>query len=131
MSIETLRAKALAHNTNLRWRYPVCLDIDLRAKIDQAATALQQLHAERAELEADGIPARKLSDNPRLKIDKQITEAEARLEALEASIPDDDLLVVVFRRQTPDEYQTMQAAHLVDGKQLDLAGFWPALAAAS
>ena len=131
MSIETLRAKALAHNESLRWRYPVCLDLELRAKIDQAATALQQLHAERAELEADGIPARKLSDNPRLKIDKQIAEAEARLEALEASIPDDSLLQVVFRRLAPGDYQTLQTEHIIDAKQLNLATFWPALAAAA
>lgn len=138
MSIETLRAKALAHNASLRFTYPMCLDPEHRAKIDKAASKLSDLNEQRRLLEtAEDLPARrKLTDAPpTLKIDKQLAEIEAELELLEAEIPDDALLLVHFKRLSPTQYQDLQSSHLTQepGKdaKLDVASWWIALAEAT
>lgn len=136
MSIDQIRAKALTHNSTITWSYPVCLDRDRKKAIDdatQALTALQEEKARAAQLSAEDAPQgsrRRSIASVSSPLDRRITDAEDRLQALEDAVPDDDLIVLVFGRITPDAYQAMQGEYLLDGKQVDLRGFWPALAAA-
>ncbi|MDK9627013.1 hypothetical protein [Propionibacterium freudenreichii] len=136
MSIEALREKALNHNRNVTWTYAVCLDDDLRGQLNDATKALVELRKQEAE-EADK-PQAQAPEKPKAKnlgakpvtIANQITAAEQKVQEIEDSIPDDDLLVLRFGRLTPDRYQQLQTDNLRehDGK-LDLWEMQSALAA--
>lgn len=131
MSIDQIRAKALAHNSTITWSYPVCLDRDRKAAIDaamQALTSLQEEKARASQLPAEDAPRRRTIADKVKSLDQRIADAEAELQDLEDDVPDDDLIVLVFGRITPDAYQTLQSEHLADSKQVDLRTFWPALA---
>lgn len=113
MSIEALRALALARNAERRFRLTVCLDDGY----------LQLLHgAEAAVAEAGRGPSR--MDGSR---EKKISDAQAALEKVQADIPEDATIVVVFRPVTPGEYEDILAAAAGPDRKTDFGRFYPAL----
>lgn len=140
MSIEDLRAKALAYNASLRFRYPVSLNGETRQQLDTALKHLAKLREERAKLSPqldENTPTRRTmgqKDVPVWQIDKDIEAAEQKVDALEAGIPADELIVVTFGRHSDgdladsDFYTQLQDAHTVDGK-IQWGTFWDELQA--
>ena len=135
MSIEDLRAKALAHNENVTWTYTVCLDADLRGRLNKATEEMLQLRKEATtpaaeNKDAPDKPKRKNLADKDIPLDAKISAAEETVQRIEDSIPDDELLVLKFGRLTPDRYQQLQTDNMAshDGK-LDLWEMRTALAA--
>lgn len=142
MSISALREKALAHNANQKFRYNVCLDEGLRTKIDEASTRLVECHKARDSLleeengnPGESMPLRKTISSPQssatISIDKEIADLESQIEELEASIPDDSLLIIVFQRMTPTAYQQVEIDQLKEDGSIDWAAVWEIRNAAS
>ena len=116
MSVANLRARALAHNATIRWTYPVCLNDDKRAAIDDAEKALKALHveleqtqnrkekAEKTQRRTLGEAATPGHDAEIAGLHDKIAAAEAELEFLEQSALSESVLLR-FRRLAPDEYQ--------------------------
>lgn len=137
MSLADLRARALARNAERSFSYTICLNDQLRTKIDKATVALADLHQQRQrqalmdQSDTDPRRGRSLGDpKPRKTgLDTQIEEAENALQALEDSVPDDQILKINFRAISPDDYQKLQLPYIDPTGRVDLAGFWPALAA--
>lgn len=112
MSLEALRAKALAYSPELT--YPIILDRDLKYRLSEATQKLADLRKDRAKM-ADLPPEEQaraagqtLADAaPRFRIDTEIADAEKALSDIEDEARP-EALVLIFRRlpaSGPDSYQ--------------------------
>lgn len=127
MDINYLRAKALAYAPT--FRLPLCLDDRLRADVDEAA---EKLAAARAKLDAlASLPAEQKrskslsAKSPTREAEEGVEAAEAALQAAEDAASG-DVLVLVWRRLSPDAYDETLAAHMTGGR-LDMTTAYPAL----
>lgn len=127
MSIEALRAKALAHNANVHWDYPLCLDSGLKARVAEAEAALDQARKARETNEQAERPKGKRIGEDRYE--QAVAAAEKTLAAAIESAPDDSLLILRFGRVSPDVYQDLQNQAIEDGGKgrLDVARFYRSL----
>lgn len=112
MSIESLRAKALAYAPT--FRYPVCLDPEMRTQLDEASSRLLKLQGDLREMAAlppDERRAKRMSEQPpSVALAAEVAEAEAEVQRIE-NLAAGDVLVVVFRRLPPDDYQALVDGH--------------------
>lgn len=110
--IEELRELALARNGAERHRFPLCLDDDLRAQINQAADDLKEAKAALDELAENKAKAKSLSSAaPTTTAKRRVQDLSDQIDALEQQAADRSIFIRM-RRLPPAEYETLLHAHL-------------------
>lgn len=124
MSIEVLRAVALARNSERKFDLTLCFD-------DKAATEYREA-VERADKIKAEINSGEAKKKTRTMAEKQVdpvAEAEAEVERLAEALPKDKTLIVRFRPVSPAVYESLLMTHSDHKGQIDFRGFYPALLA--
>lgn len=129
--IENLRELALARNATTFREYPICLDDNLRAQIDEQTKLLKDAKIDLDYLEDKGETKAKSLGNqsPITAAKRRISEISKKLTQLEADAKQTSI-IVRLRRLSPIDYEKIQFDHL-KGDDLDVKTFWPAMLEAS
>lgn len=120
MSIEILRAVALARNSERKFTITLCLDDEVAAIYREACEELTRLE----NTDEESKPKTKRMS------DKAVDPVEAQREyvaELESGLPVDATLQVNFTPVSPDRYEALLAMYADQRGNVDFRNFYPAL----
>lgn len=121
MSIEILRALALARNSERKFTITLCLDDEVAQIYREACDELTRL--ESAGKEETKPKTRRMSD----KAVDPVEEQRAYVAELESGLPVDATLQVNFSPVSPDRYEALLAMYADQRGNVDFRSFYPAL----